>query len=74
METIQVRFAANGDVQQVLTSGPGRALGRWELQHDQITFDINGFSRWAGTVSAQGMSGTATTTTTRWLWKAVRAR
>lgn len=71
-ETIRVRFAANGDLQQVLTSGPGRSLGRWEIQHDRVMFDINGFSRWAGTVNAQGMSGTETTTTTYWLWKAIR--
>jgi serine/threonine protein kinase len=73
-ETIRVRFAPDGDVQQLLTSGPGRVLGRWRLQYDQISFDINGFSQWVGTVNTHGMRGTATTTTTRWVWSAIPVR
>lgn len=71
-ETIRVLFDLSGEVYQALSSGPGRALGRWQQQGDQITFDINGFSRWVGTLSAHGMSGTAATGMSRWVWKALR--
>ena len=71
-ETIRVRFALSGEVEQMLSSGPGRAMGRWQQQGAQVSFDINGFSRWAGTLSGRDMSGTAATGTTRWVWKATR--
>lgn len=73
-ETIALYFAAGGVVHPMFSNGPGRAFGHWQQQHSRVSFSINNFSIWEGTISTGGMSGTAKASTTQWDWKAIRKR
>jgi hypothetical protein len=73
-DTITLYFAAGGIVHPMFSKGPGRAFGHWQQQHNRVTFNINNFSIWEGTISTGGMSGTARASTTQWDWKAIPKR